>query len=123
MEPSRDWLRFVQIDPFPGQWSRLGLTDDDLRSLEDSIMTAPEMGPVVPGANGLRKGRFSPPGSGRCKSGAYRVFYVYLPDHGIVLLMAIIAKSAQADLTKADKNALAKVIGRLKKLLDQGLIR
>ncbi|MEW4568603.1 hypothetical protein AB1L88_12130 [Tautonia sp. JC769] len=119
----QDWLRFVQIDPFPGQWSRLGLSDHDLRALELLIMTAPEEGAVIPGTQGLRKARFSTPDSGRGKRGAYRVFYVYFPEHGIVTLMAILAKGQQSNLSKADCNALAAVIGRLRRLLNQGDIQ
>ena len=37
--------------------------------------------------------------------------------------MAIIAKGEQSDLTKADRNALAKVIDRLRGLLERGGIR
>jgi len=107
-----DWLRFVQIDPFPRMWSRLGLEDDNLRALEIGIMAAPWSYPVIPGTSGLRKLRFTTPDLGRGKSGSYRVYYVYLPEYGTVWLMAVIAKGEQADLTKADENALAKVIER-----------
>lgn len=119
-----DWLRFVQLPPFPGQWTRLGLSDDYLRALEIAIMAAPDKaGVVIPGTDGLRKVRFTTPDSGRGKSGAYRVFYVYFPEHGIVTLMAIVAKGQRSDLSKADRNALAAEIGRLRRLLDQGVIQ
>jgi hypothetical protein len=86
-------------------------------------MASPFSGVVVPGTNGIRKTRFSPSHSRQGKSGAYRVFYVFLPEFGIVLLMAVIAKHQQANLSKADRNALARVVGRLKRLLEQGDIR
>src|SRR5258705_2816285 len=85
-----DWLRFIHIDPFPGQWKRLKLSEEDLQALEVFIASAPTMAPVVPGSGGLRKFRFAVPGSQRGKSGAYRVFYVYFEDYGHVILWAII---------------------------------
>ena len=72
------------------------------------------------GHGGLRKARFTTRDSECGKSGAYRVFYAYFPEHGTVLLWAIIAKSETDNLTKADRNAIAKQLGRLKHLLDQG---
>ena len=118
-----DWLRFVQIDPFPRMWGNLGLNDEDLRALEILIMSIPENAAVIPGTNGLRKLRFARAESPQGKRGGYRVFFVYVPEYGIVLLMAIIAKSKKADLTKADLNALSQVILRYQKLLEQGVIR
>ena len=40
-----------------------------------------------------------------------------------MLLMAILAKNQQSDLTKADLQALAQVLSRAKNLLDKGFIR
>ncbi len=118
-----DWLRFVLIDPFPGQWARLKLTEAAMQALEVCILSAPLMGSVIPGTGGLRKARFTSPGSDKGKSGAYRVFYVYFPEYGTVILWAIVAKGQSADLRAADRNAIAKQIGRFKRLLDQGVIR
>ena len=120
---TEDWLRFVQIDPFPRLWAKLRLTDEDLRALEIDILASPSVSPVNPGCGGLRKLRFSTRDKKRGKSGSYRVFYVYFPEYGIVLLMAILARSDKADLTQADKNALAQVISEIKHLLDRGVIR
>jgi hypothetical protein len=122
MKPE-DWLRFVWIDPFPGQWARLKLSEECAQALEVCIMAAPLAGTVVPGAGGLRKVRFATRGSGKGKSGSYRVSYTYFAEYGLVILWAIIAKGQAEDLTKADCNAIAKQIGRLKTLLDQGAIR
>ena len=117
-----DFLRFVEIPPFPRLWANLKLEDRDLQALQIGIMAAPSLHPVIPGTNGLRKLRFSKPGSGTGRRGSFRVLYTYYSDYGIVLLMAIIAKNDQ-DLTKADLNALSSVIARSKILLDKGIIR
>ena len=118
-----DFLRFVEIEPFPKLWSRQGLEDRDLQALQMTIIAAPSAHPVMPGSSGLRKLRFSRPGSGSGKRGSYRVYYAYFQDFGIVLLMAIIAKNEQPDLSKADLNTLAPILDRVKKLLETRVIR
>jgi hypothetical protein len=99
------------------------LDEDDLRALEILIMVSPGRHPVIPETHGLRKLRFTKSDSARGKSGGCRVYYVYLPDYGIVLLLGIIDKKVQSDLTKADRNALGQVIADIKRKLDQGVIR
>jgi hypothetical protein len=122
MSSPERWLRFVQIDPFPRQWEQLGLDDRALRALEQEIVAGPDAAPVVKGTGGIRKLRFSAPGARRGKSGAYRVFYLHLPEHGTVLELAIIAKTKQADLTEQDRNVLSQVVARLRRMLDAGAI-
>jgi hypothetical protein len=117
-----DFLRFVEIDPFPRLWSELKLGDESLQALQVGIMASPSAYPVVPGAGGLRKLRFSKPGSDSGKRGSFRVYYTYFEEYGIVLLLAIIAKNGH-DLTRGDLNALAMVVDRAKKLLEKGVIR
>jgi len=118
-----DWLRFVELEPFPRQWKSLNLTDDDLSALQTIIVVDPNIGSVVKGSGGLRKVRFSTPGSHAGKRGAYRVFYCHFPDYGLAILWAILAKGEKDDLTKAELNAFAAMILRLQGLLDQGVIR
>lgn len=119
----QDWLRFVQIPPFPGQWKRIGLADEDLRALEIAIMARPTTGSVIRGSGGVRKARFASVHGDQGKSGSHRVFYVYFPDQGIVLLLAIISKSGEANLTKADLNELARIVERIRALMERGEIK
>ena len=119
----QDWLRFVEIEPFPRLWASFKLTDEDLRALQTAIMALPQNAAVIPGGGGLRKLRFSKTNSDKGKSGSYRVYYVYFPDYSIVLLMAIVDKTKRADLNKSDVSALSQVISRVKALLDRGVIR
>ncbi len=89
------WLSFVRLESFERDWRYLGLSDDDLRALEMQIIENPTGGPVVPGAGGLRKTRFSPPSWSRGKRGAARVgFHPYSPwsRAGLYSLIVIYAK-------------------------------
>jgi len=116
-----DLLTFVQVDPFPAQWGRLKLTEADLQILELRILAEPLMGTVIPGTKGLRKARFSIPGSDKGKSGSFRVFYFYARAYGTVFLWAIIAKGVSDDLSMADRNAIATEIERTKRILKRGV--
>src|SRR5271157_616084 len=48
-------LNFVCIEPFQRLWTKHGLTEDDMISLENEILTAPRKGVEVPGSGGFRK--------------------------------------------------------------------
>lgn len=98
-----DWPRFVRFPAFTRDWERLGLDDAALRVLESRILRDPEGSPVIRGTGGLRKLRFSEPGSGRGKRGAHRVCYVAFPEFGTVVLVAIFGKTEKSDLTPVDR--------------------
>lgn len=107
----------VEFEPFASRWRALGLTDDDLHVLQLLILRDPDAGVVAPGTNGLRKIRFAAPGSGRGKSGGFRIYYLNALEHGCLVLWAVLSKSERADLTKADRNAIAKRVTAVKDYL------
>lgn len=115
--------RFVSIGSFDRRWASLGLDDDDLRMLEMQIQADPDGPPLVKGTGGLRKLRFAPPGSGRGKSGSYRIGYAHFPNPGIVLLLEVWAKNEKSDLSQAERNAVAAALARFENLIKTGLIR
>jgi len=98
---------FVETAAFTAQWARLGLADHDLRALQVALLANTTIGAVVAGTNGVRKMRFAAPGSARGKSGAYRVFYLNVPEHGHIALWGVIDKSVDENLTPADRKLLA----------------
>jgi mRNA-degrading endonuclease RelE of RelBE toxin-antitoxin system len=112
-------LLFVQFPTFLRDWQRLGLGDEALRALEQEVLEAPDKAPVIPHTGGLRKVRFTPPGSGRGKSGAYRVCYAYFPDYGTIALFVAFGKNEQSDLSSAQ----ARAIGRALKAFETELHR
>lgn len=111
---------FVEITPFLARWAGLGLTDPDLHVLQNTILRDPAAGAVVAGTKGLRKIRFAAPGSGRGKSGSYRVLYFNMPDIGRIALWAILSKTIAENLTRAEREALAGRVTAFLAALDEG---
>ena len=72
------------------------------------------------GTGGLRKVRFAPPSWHTGKSGATRVCYAHFPKYGRVYFVAIFGKSGKANLTAAERQAVAKVLKRIGDALDAG---
>ena len=112
MDPFKpeEWLRFVRFPAFTRDWERLGLDDTALQALETEILRDPTRPPVIRGTGGLRKIRFAAPGSGRGRSGAYRVCYVDFPEFGTVALVVVFGKNEKDNLTPADRKAIAAAI-------------
>jgi hypothetical protein len=69
-------------------------------------------GDVLAGTGGIRKVRFAR--SGRGKSGGVRVIYYYYGAETPIYLLEIFGKNEKADLTAAERNALAKVVAEIK---------
>ena len=90
------------------------LMDEEERiAMEFFIASAPDDHPVIPGAGGFRKARWARLGQG--KSGGYRVIYFYVSPPGKVYMAAIYAKSRQANLSSAERNALSGLAKAIKK--------
>lgn len=65
---------FIILPEFDKNWKSMGLSDEDLRRLENLILQDPEAGALMQGTGGLRKLRFA--FENRGKSGSARVCYV-----------------------------------------------
>lgn len=73
----------------------------------DRLSLEPEAGVVMKGTGGIRKLRFAVGSKG--KSGGVRIVY-YFYNHSLPLfLLTVFAKNEQANLTNAERNALAKL--------------
>ncbi|MCM1330671.1 MAG: type II toxin-antitoxin system RelE/ParE family toxin [Ruminococcus sp.] len=106
--------RFVMLSAFEKQWEKIGLTDEDLRRLQQEILQNPKAGDVVQGTGGLRKIRFA--FENRGKSGSARVAYVDFAVDKEIYLIAVYAKNEKTNLTKEERNNIKKLIENLKKL-------
>ena len=105
---------FVMLPEFDKQWQNLGLHDDELRQLQEILLENPKAGKVIRGTRGLRKMRIAFGGQG--KSGSGRIAYVDFTVHETIYLITAYSKNDKDNLTKAERNAIAKLIN----MLDQG---
>jgi hypothetical protein len=112
-------LTLIQLATFRTNWKRLGMTDEDLQSLELAIMENPTKPPVIAGTGGLRKIRIADPRSSGGKSGGARVCYAYFRDYDLVYLCAAYPKNEKANLTAAEKIAYQRVLAEFEKYLRQ----
>ena len=108
---------FYELPTFAACWSSLGLNGRARLALQAELMKAPDAGAVVPGAGGLRKLRFAPPGGSKGKSGAVRVYYAHLPDFGVVVLAVAFGKSERVDIGPRQRRALASAVASLEAAL------
>lgn len=95
---------FIIIPSFDVKWKKLGLSDADLRRLENELLQNPKLGPAMRGTGGVRKMRFSFEHTG--KSGATRVIYVDFEAYEKIYLLDVYAKADKDNLTKDERNEL-----------------
>lgn len=105
---------FAYAPGFERRWADLGLTTDDLLLLQGVVMHDPTGAPVIPDSGGVRKLRFSPPGEGRGKRDAFRVWYAHLPEFGVIVLVTAYDKAEDADLTADERRRLAANVRRFR---------
>ncbi len=87
------------------------LTKAERDAAEAQIAADPTNWPVIAGTGGVRKARAVRGSSG--KRGGARIIYYYWSSHDTVFLLTAYAKSAQTDLTVADKKALRDIVKSL----------
>ena len=108
---------FVILKTFDKDWKSFGLTDNDLKDLEEFLCINPDYGDIIEGTGGLRKLRWKI--SGRGKSGGIRVIYIDFLFYDKIFLITAYKKNEQENLTKSEKNQLKDLV----KQLEQELIR
>ena len=108
---------FVELPSFRSAWKSLGLTDRDLRRLQEELLAGPQLGNVIQGTGGIRKMRFAFENQG--KSGSVRVIYVDFAVYEKLYLLTAYPKSEKDNLTKAERNELKKLVEILEAELDR----
>jgi hypothetical protein len=71
----------------------------------------PKAGAIMPGPGGIRKLRWAREGMG--KSGGARVIYYYHDEHMPLDLLTMFGKGERDNLTKAEQNALRRLVRTL----------
>jgi mRNA-degrading endonuclease RelE of RelBE toxin-antitoxin system len=84
------------------------LNESERKGVIDYLSEHPKAGSVMEGTGGIRKLRWSKGNKG--KSGGVRVIYYYHDERIPLYLLTMFGKNEQANLTKADRNSLSKLI-------------
>jgi hypothetical protein len=84
------------------------LSGAERQDIIDYLANFPKAGVLIEGTGGIRKLRWSRQGSG--KSGGVRVIYYFHNKQIPLYLFTIFGKGEKANLSKAERNELAKLV-------------
>ena len=104
---------FVFTKPFLNCWNAMGLSDEDLRNLENALLENPQMGDLIQGTGGARKLRMQLEGRGKCGGG--RVIYLDVFEKERLYFLFAYPKNIQDNLTEEQKYAIKQMIEAIKK--------
>jgi hypothetical protein len=93
------------------------MSDEQRADVVEMLARDPECGQVMPGTGGIRKVRVAL--AGRGKSGGARLIYYFHGDRLPVFALTIFAKNEKANLTLAERNAMASVVKAIKQTLER----
>lgn len=91
----------------------MGLTDDDLKILEQLLLENPQRGDVIQGSGGARKLRIQLDAKG--KSGGGRVIYLDVFEKEKLYLLFAYPKSVQENLTPEQRKMIQTLVDAIKK--------
>ncbi len=89
------------------------LTQDQIEEIADIVAANPKIGEIMRGTGGFRKFRYAGV-KGKGKSCGLRVIHLFIAHDGQIHLVDIFEKSEKENLTKAERNELAKIAALLK---------
>jgi hypothetical protein len=94
-----------------------GISEEERTAMVAYIAAHPTAGEIIKGTGGARKLRFA--GRGKGKSGGYRVITFHADEDIPVFLLDVYAKDSQANLSKAQRNELRKLLTALPRVWRQ----
>ncbi|WP_446009450.1 type II toxin-antitoxin system RelE/ParE family toxin [Candidatus Electrothrix sp.] len=100
----------VELPEFIRRAEKL-LCDAEQKDLIQYLATNPKAGVLVQGTGGIRKLRWKREGSG--KSGGVRVIYYFHSEQYPLFLLTLFGKSEKTNISKAERNMLAKLTEEL----------
>ena len=107
---------FIRLPEFEKRCQEIGLTETNIREIENILLENPNAGGIIQGTGGIRKFRYALPGKG--KSGGARVISLDFAYYGRTFLITIYEKGDKDNLTKAECNslkALSKLLSDIEK--------
>jgi hypothetical protein len=103
-------MTVVETDRFLKD-ARTLMPESERMKLVAFVAMDPKAGDLIPQTGGVRKLRWALPGKG--KRGGARVIYYFHSEQLPVFLLAAYGKNEKANLTKAERNAMAKLVPML----------
>jgi hypothetical protein len=104
-------MKIFRTKTFTKAVKKLGITEDEVKAVEDEIAVDHTAGDVIAGTSGARKIRFSMAGKG--KRGGGRAIYVAIVAEDTAYMITAYSKATQDDLTKDDKKAIKAFVDSL----------
>lgn len=98
----------ISTPEFLSQAKKHGLSQDEIDSIVETLAEDPLAGDVMVGTGGARKLRHA--GKGKGKSGGYRTIHYFGGMDVPVFILTVYGKGAAANLTKKERNTLAKIL-------------
>ena len=108
---------FVELPIFRSRWQDMGLTDNDLKRLQEELLADPKVGAVMRGTGGVRKMRFAFEQKG--KSGSVRVIYVDFEVYEKIFLITAYPKNEKDNLSDSERNEIKQMIHALEEQLKE----
>jgi hypothetical protein len=84
------------------------LTETERQDVLSYLAAHPKSGDLIEGTGGIRKLRWGR--GGRGKSGGVRIIYYFHSELMPLYLLTLFAKNEQDNLSKADRNGMAKLV-------------
>ena len=105
-------ITIVEHDHYLKQARKL-LKEEQIDEIAEILATKPKAGEIMQGTGGFRKMRYAGV-HGKGKSGGMRVIYFFVTADKEVHLVEIYGKNEKDNLTKTQRNELAKLASLLK---------
>lgn len=103
-------ITVAEVSEYIRQADKL-LTADERQDIVNYLAAHPKAGDLIEGTGGIRKLRWGR--GGRGKSGGVRIIYYYHSELMPLYLITLFAKNEQDNLSKAERNDLAKLVNIL----------
>lgn len=105
-------VEFVSFDVFNRIWEDLGLSDEDLKDLQEYLIINPEIGSMIQGTGGVRKIRWALKNRG--KSGGIRVLYIDFIVYEKIYLLTAYPKNQKDNINDKEKKIIKQLVTDLK---------
>lgn len=103
---------FIEVEIFNKLWEKLGLSDENLKDLQEFLCINPDAGDVLQKTNGVRKLRWTIGNKG--KRGGVRVLYIDFVIFEKIYLLTVYKKGKKEDISENEKKLIRQLVDVLK---------